>query len=172
MKKEILIAGTLLGYMVLCAGQARAVLAKNGDGNMTVSPTTINAGDTNTFVFSFVSPKKTFSVGSQATLKIPQGWSAPQTSDPSGPGFISVTPVLSGSTAAVSGIGGNGPWTVTIGFSTTQKKGGFTLNYSNARASTNASVYWFTAQDEQNGGVFKNLKSGSPSVTVDNPAKI
>jgi hypothetical protein len=171
MRKEILIAGKLFGFMVLCAGQALAVPAKSGDGNMTVSPTVVNAGDTNSFVFSFVSPKKTFSAGSQATILIPLGWSAPQTSDPSGPGFLSVAPVLSGSTASVSGTGGNGPWTVTINFSTTQKRGGFTLNYSSARAATNAGVYRFTAQDAQSGAAFRTLKTGSPSVTVDNPVK-
>jgi hypothetical protein len=172
MKKEILIAGAFFGCMILYTTQALAVAsAKNGDGNMTVSPTVVIAGTTNSYVFSFVSQKKTFDPGSQATIQIPLGWSAPQTSNPSGPGFISVAPVLSGSAASVSGTSGDGPWTVSISFSTTQRRGGFTLNYNQASAPTNGNVYRFTTQDMQNGGVMRTLKTGSPTVTVDNPAK-
>ena len=173
-KKEMLIAGGFFGWMLLCTGHALAAappLAKNGDGNMTVSPTVVDAGTTNSYPFSFISPKKTFASGSQATIRIPLGWSAPQTSDPSGPGFVSVAPVLSSSTASLSGISGNGPWTLAIDFSTTEKRGGFTLNYSQASAATNAAVCRFTAQSKQNGGVMKTLKTGSPTVTVNNPAK-
>jgi hypothetical protein len=172
MRKEMLIAGALFGSVLLCTTQALAAAsAKSGDGNMTVSPTVVNARTTNSYVFSFSSQKKTFDPGSQATIQIPLGWSAPQTGNPSGPGFVSVVPVLSGSIAAISGTSGNGPWTVMVNFSTAQKRGGFTLNYNKALAPTNGSVYRFTAQDTQNGSVERTLKTGSPDVTVDDPAK-
>ena len=174
MKRQMLIAGGFLGCMLLCTSHLFAAApppAKSGDGNMTISPTVVAAGTTNSYVFSYVSQKKIFASGSQTTIQIPLGWSAPQTSNPSGPGFISVAPVLSTSTASLSAISGNGPWILAVGFSTSERRGGFTLNYSQARAATNAAVYRFTTQSKQNGGIMKTLRTGSPTVTVNNPAK-
>ncbi len=133
---------------------------------MTVTPTSVNARSTNSFSFSFRTPKNTFSAGSAATLSIPLGWSAPQTNSPSAPGYINVTPVMSGSTASLQGISGTGPWLVSINFSTTQKQAGFTLGYQGALAPSNGGVYGFTAQSKQSGGTLTVLKSGSPTVTV------
>jgi hypothetical protein len=162
-----IVAATSLG--LLGAGQALAATAKSGQGNITVSPTSVNTGSTNLFSFRFRTPNHNFAAGSQATILIPANWTAPQTNDASGPGFVSVAPVLSASTASLYSIGGSGPWTVTINFSTSQKQGGFNLDYNRAVAPATAGIYKFTAQNKQSGGVLKALKSGSPLVTVNNP---
>ena len=65
----------------------------NGDGTMTVSPGSAQPGSTgNSFTFSFRSPTANFSSGSYATVLVPAGWTAPQTSSPSLPGYVSATP--------------------------------------------------------------------------------
>ena len=154
------------------AGQSRAAgSGKDGQGTMTVSPTSANARSTNNYLFSFRVPKNPFNSGSQATVQIPAGWAAPQTNNSSGPGFVSVTPVLSQSIASLNGISGGGPWTLSISFSTSQKQGGFNIDYQGAVAPTNAGIYSFLAQSRQSGGTLRALRSGSPTVTVNSPTK-
>lgn len=140
-------------------------------GSLTVSPTTVPVATTNQFTFSFRASKFPFNPGSQFTMQIPAGWSGPQTSNPSGPGYVSLTPVLSASTATLSGISGTGPWTISISFSTTQNRGGFDMSYNTAVAPTNAGIYTFAAQIQQSGGTLRPVRSGSPTVTVTNPTK-
>ena len=132
---------------------------------MTVSPTTLNAGSITDYLFTFQSTKQ-YSAGSQATLQIPAGWSAPQTSNVSGPGYVTVAPVLGGSTVALAGISGSGPWTLTIPFSTSQNHAGFTVSYKGAVVPTNGGVYTFVTYTKQNGGNLREIRSGSPTVTA------
>jgi hypothetical protein len=159
------------GICLLCVLQSLAGSAKSGQGNLTVTPTSVNAGSTNSFFFRFRTSKNSFNLGSQATLVIPAGWSAPQINDASGPGFVKVTPVLSGSTVSIDDISGSGPWTLALSFSTSKNQAGFSIDYSKAIAPVNAGIYQFTAQSRQSGGLLKALKSGSPSVTVTSLAK-
>jgi hypothetical protein len=140
-------------------------LAKDGQGTMTVSPNTVNAGSTNTYLFTFQSTKQ-YSAGSQATLQIPAGWSAPQTSNVSGVGYVTVAPVLGSSTVTIAGISGSGPWTLNIPFSTSQNHAGFTVNYNRAVMPTNGGVYTLVTSTKQSGGNLRVLRGGSPTVTA------
>ncbi len=162
---------TLAAVCFSCVAELRAGVAKSGQGSLTVSPTTAYAGTTTNYSFRFRAPKNSFNPGSQATLLIPAAWSPPQTNDPAGEGYVAVTPVLSDSTASLDGITGAGPWTLAISFSTTRNRGGFILDYTGVRAPTNAGIYRFTAQTRQLGGVFRTLRTGSPSVTVNSLTK-
>ncbi len=133
---------------------------------MTVTPAIVNAQSTSNYTFSFRAPKNGFNIGAVATLSVPVGWSAPQTNNPTAPGYVNVTPVLNGSTASLQDVSGSGPWLVTINFSTSQRQGGFDLAYQASVAPTNRGVYSFTAQTKQSGGLLTVLRSGSPTVTV------
>ena len=81
----------MAGVSLLCVAQSMAGSFKNGQGNMTVSPASVNTGSTHNFSFKFVAAKNGFNAGSQATLLIPAGWSPPQTNNGSGQGFVTVT---------------------------------------------------------------------------------
>jgi hypothetical protein len=164
-------AGLAVACFLGVAECQAAGIAKSGQGNLTVSPTSVNVGSAGNYSFTFRAPRNSFNPGSQVTLVIPAGWPAPQTNSASGAGFIKVTPVLTGSAASLERITGAGPWTLTIGLSTSRNRGGFTIDYTGVPAPSNAGIYRFTAQSKQSGGVFKTLKSGSPTVTVNNPAK-
>src|SRR5947208_8974816 len=54
--------------------------ASDGDGTMAVSPTSVTAGSAgNSFTFTFQAPNnKPFLSGSQMTVQVPAGWTAPQ----------------------------------------------------------------------------------------------
>lgn len=161
-------------FLVFCAlgtSQGFAGSAKNGQGGMTVSPTSIYASTTNNFTFSFRAQKSTYNPGSQATLLVPAGWTSPQSNDPSGPGYVTVSPVLGSSTATIAGISGTGSLTITINFSTAQKQGGFDITYRSGVGPTNGGLYKFTAQTRQAGGQLRELRTGSPMVNVNNPSK-
>lgn len=152
---------------LVCAASSLAIpLAKDGQGTITVSPTAVYAGTTSNYLFTFQSTKQ-YSAGSQATLQIPAGWSVPQTSNVSGPGYVTVAPVLGSSTVALAGISGSGPWTLSILFSTSQNHAGFTVNYNRAAVPTNGGVYTFATSTKQNGGNLRVMRSGSPTVTAD-----
>jgi hypothetical protein len=159
--------------VVICSLSATSALgnvAKDGQGGMTVSPTSVYARSTNDFTFRFRAQKSTYNSGSQATLLISAGWTAPQTNDASSPGYITVVPVLGSSTAYLAGITGAGPSTITVNFSTAQKQGGFDITYSQGISPTIGGLYKFTAQTKQSGGRFRQLRTGSPVVNVNNPA--
>ena len=160
--------------LVICAlgtSQGFAGSAKDGQGGMTVSPSAVYASTTNDFTFRFRAQKSTYNAGSQATLMVPAGWSTPQSNNPSGPGYVTVTPVLGSSTASLAGITGTGSSTITINFSTAQKQGGFDITYRSGVSPTNGGLYKFTAQTRQVGGRLRELRTGSPTVNVNNPTK-
>src|ERR1043165_8563982 len=64
--------------------------ATDGTGSMTVSPASACAGSTgNTFTFTFSkSNGNDYNAGSQATIVIPFGWTAPQSTLSGSPGYI------------------------------------------------------------------------------------
>ena len=161
-------------FLVICAlgtSQGFAGSAKDGQGGMTVSPSSVYASTTNDFTFRFRAQKSTYNAGSQATLMVPAGWSTPQSNNPSGPGYVTVAPVLGSSTASLAGITGTGSSTITINFSTAQKQGGFDITYRSGVSPTNGGLYKFTAQTRQVGGRLRELRTGSPTVNANNPTK-
>src|SRR5215210_560923 len=75
---------------VLAAGALGAGGA-TGVGRMSVAPNTAIAGSTgNELTFTFVADSS--SLRGQTIVDVPRGWSPPQRSDSSGPGYVEVKP--------------------------------------------------------------------------------
>jgi hypothetical protein len=95
----------------LCAGAGVLVLASAGDaavrvgiGKMTVVPTRATAGTTdNELSFTFVADSAP--LRGTTLVDAPRGWSKPQRSDPSGPGYVELQPAGCVGTR-ISGIAG------------------------------------------------------------------
>src|SRR6476660_9373295 len=106
MKRQLIVLLEILGFLfVTASSHAVAGNAKNGQGTMTVSPNIILSGSTNNFTFSFRAPagkNTSYNSGSQATLLVPNNWTAPQTNNASSAGYVSVSPVLSQSTVSIA----------------------------------------------------------------------
>src|SRR5438874_686130 len=134
----------------------------NGDGTMTVSPTSVQPNSTgNTFTFSFRNGTNAFTSGSIATIVVPAGWTAPQTSDSTAAGFVSAapTPVAAGNTVGTITVTGSGPWTVTVPFTANAGAGnGFNLTYGGGTSVTKVTApsttgaYTFTTSTQLTGG--------------------
>ena len=145
--------------------------AANGEGTMTISPTSVCTGSTgNSFTFTFTKPNgNDFNSGSQTTIHIPALWTQPQSSNSSNPGFITVTGI-SGGTASLGTITGTGPWTIPINMTLNANGQGFTVTYAGGGTKVTAPAagsYTFTTQTKQNGGTLTTLTNGtSPLVTV------
>ena len=159
----------VLLFVTISPYYALAGNASDGDGTMIVSPTAVCTGSTgNSFTFTFTKPNSgDFQSGSQATLVIPSGWTAPQNTTSGSPGYISVTATGSGSVATIASISGIGPWTIAINFTLTAIGSNFTLTYGGggtAVTSPSAGAYTFTTQTKQNGGILTNITS-QPVVT-------
>ncbi|MDE3090186.1 MAG: hypothetical protein KGJ80_12455, partial [Chloroflexota bacterium] len=145
----------------------------DGEGTMTVSPTSTTAGSTgNSFTFSFRTTTASWPASSQVTVQIPAGWTAPQTSSSSSAGFVNATAVGTGAVVSGTSVTGTGPWTVTVTFQTGSSSGvGFDLTYGGGgnavTAPTTAGTYTFaTSSKGGSGGTLTPLIAGSPSITV------
>jgi hypothetical protein len=84
-------------WVVLCAGAGMLVLASAGGaagrvgvGKMTVVPTRVSAGTTNELSFTFVADSAP--LRGTTLVDVPRGWSKPQRSDPSAPGYVELQP--------------------------------------------------------------------------------
>ena len=143
---------------------------QDGDGTMTVAPTSASAGSTgNAFTFTFTNTKNgganNFPAGSQVSLQVPTGWTAPQSTTSGNPGFVSV----SGCSASIASISGSGPWTILIN-QTCNANSSFTLSYAGSgnkvNAPTSAGTYTFTTQSKSGTtGTLTNIQT-QPVVTV------
>lgn len=162
--RAVLIAG------FLCPVQAWAAnSAVDGDGAMTVSPAqAVENSTVNAFIFSWRNTNVgKFNEGSQCTLLFPEGWTPPQTTNSSCPGYISLTTVGKAS-AAVSAVSGSGPWTVMIDFTANQNGHGFNLEYAgsgNRVTAPSAGVYSFVTKTRQDGGTLTEI-AGNPVIAV------
>ncbi len=159
---------------ILMADGANAATG-DGTGTMTVSPTTAIAGSAgNSFTFTFTAGNNNFGSGSQATILIPNLWTAPQTTSSTSSGYVSISIPSGGAgcgAAALGTISGSGPWTIPINIKCNANKK-FNLTYAGGAtkvtAATAARVYNFTTQTAASGGTLTNI-STQPNVTV-NPA--
>jgi hypothetical protein len=82
-----------VGWTVLCAGLAVLVVAAAGGaatrvgiGKMTVTPTRVPAGSTNDFTFGFLAD--TAAVRGTTLVDVPRGWSKPQQTSATAPGYV------------------------------------------------------------------------------------
>jgi hypothetical protein len=79
----------LLGLLAAAASSGAA--GRIGSGKMTVTPNRVSAASAgNDLTFTFTADSGAL-VG-QTTVDVPAGWSAPQRSSPSGPGYVEVQP--------------------------------------------------------------------------------
>jgi hypothetical protein len=79
----------LLGLLVVAGSSGAA--GRIGAGKMTVTPNRVTAASTgNDLTFTFTADSGALS--GQTTVDVPAGWSAPQRSNPSGPGYVEVQP--------------------------------------------------------------------------------
>ncbi len=142
----------------------------NGDGTMTVSPAQAVSGSTgNSFTFSFRTENGDFRSGSYVTMVVPAGWTAPQTSTPSNPGYVSVA-LVGGTSAGPPSVTGAGPWTITVPITLNSgSANGFDLTYAGGGTKVTAPStgdYTFTTSShEQSGGTPVAIAS-SPIIVV------
>src|SRR5438874_483257 len=100
---------TILGLAVLACtlpvtALAFGASAKSGIGRMTVVPDVLYAGSTgNQVTFTFTADSS--SLRGQTLIEFPRGWSAPQRSNPSGPGYIEVKPGQCSASTKITSIG-------------------------------------------------------------------
>ena len=169
----ILALALLLGVLGLInAAPAFAANAVNGDGTMTVSPSTVVAGSTgNQFTFTFKVPSSAagkFGPGSFVTVSIPSGWTAPSTTATAA-GYTTLTTADTSCSASISSISGG---IITVNQSCNVGDG-FTLTYgagnnpTHVTAPTTPPISTFpTASRAGNTGTPASLVAGSPQVTV------
>jgi hypothetical protein len=100
---------TILGLAVLAgtlpvAALAFGASAKSGIGRMTVAPDILFAGTTaNQVTFTFTADSS--SLRGQTLIEFPRGWSVPQRSNPSGPGYVEVKPGQCSASTKIASIG-------------------------------------------------------------------
>ena len=147
----------------------------SGDGQMSISPKTATGGATvSPFTFTFTSAG-TFGSGSQVSVTVPAGWTAPQSSSSGSAGYIAVNRGSCSSVAIpAGGISGSGPWTILLNI-TCGNGNTFTMTYSTVTVpATNASpannTYQFTTQTKQAsaGTPLANIVT-QPTVAVSGP---
>ncbi|MHB8643094.1 MAG: OmpL47-type beta-barrel domain-containing protein [Gaiellaceae bacterium] len=131
--------------------------AADGSGVVSVSPSPVLAGTTNTMTMTFTAPTGGMTNGA-VTVDVPAGWTAPQTGAGAGQVTSDVGSVsVSGQTITVSSLSRNAGQTMTI-------------TYANGVATTTTgSATWTTKEKSTSGGVLTNLAS-QQSVTVNNAA--
>jgi hypothetical protein len=136
--------------------------AGNGDGTMIVSPSSVIGSSTgNSLVFTFSTANgKDFNTGSQATILVPAGWTAPTSSN------VVVARNTCSATTLLA-ITGTGPWTIPINM-TCAGGTGFTATYNAVTAPSTTGGNTFTTQTKQNGGTLTTIGT-SPVVNVNNP---
>lgn len=150
----------------LAAAAPLAAPAVNGDGQVTVSPTSVPYGSgTGMFTFTF-STASDFASGSQVTITIPAGWTAPTLS--AGPGHISWfagTCALSGNPpVAVTGM------TIFIDIASCPAGSSFSLTYATVSPGpVSLTPYTFVVQTDigPGGEGLVNTIAPAPTVSVD-----
>ena len=154
MRNSYIARAILTGILGLVVSSAVHAAVQNGDGTMTVTPSNGvvvgNVGGSYTFAYRNENGGA-FTAGSQLTLHIPAGWAAPQSTNASGVGYVSLSAVGAGSSASITNIAGTGPWTITISMVVPQGTGfGFNILYAGGgnavTAPTGAGTYTFAAQ--------------------------
>jgi len=160
--------GFALAILAFSVPAQAAPSARDGDGVLGISPALVSVGSaSNAFAISFRNDKRgNFKAGSQLAVTVPAGWSAPQTADPTGPGYVAIASTSGTASASIFSVAGVGPWTVTVNF--TASKGaanGFDLSYARVIPPAVTGTYAFASQTRQRGGKLTDL-AASPTVSV------
>lgn len=142
---------------------AGKVKASDGGGAMTVSPGSVVASSTdNDLTFTFKA--STGGMDGQIEMTVPSGWSAPQSTDVTGAGHVSVT--TGGCSAApdtrlVSIVG----MVVTFDMLCSIDQS-FSISYANATAPTTLADHQFTTKTKLDGGTFTAIATQPKVSTV------
>ena len=131
------------------------VVAASGAGTMVVNPTTVTGGTTgNNFTFTFAAPAGSYTAGSQATITVPPGWTAPTTAN---------TALAASTCTALSRTVSGSTITVNMTCASGQT---FSLTYNGITAPGAAGPYTFTTQTKQGASGTLTTIASSPVVTV------
>ncbi len=160
-------AASLIAGSVAMAGPS----ASDGDGTMTVSPTSVVSASTNNdFTFHFTNNSGyDFSGSSQLTLTVPSGWTTPQDSSSSTAGFVTIANANCGNNPKDGKndihLSSN---TITVDIGGCNNNNSFDLQYDNLTAPATATSSTFTTETENGGGHGHSLTpiGVSPIVTV------
>jgi hypothetical protein len=139
------------------------VVAADGTGTMTVSPTTaLNSSSGNQLVFTYTAPAGGLSNG-EITLLVPTGWTTPQTGTETGAGWVSAecgsTTTVSAMTIEVTGVTLSSGGTCTIIY-------GDTFEGPGATAPATSGPYTFTTKEESSATGTLTSIATSPVVNV------
>ncbi len=141
----------------------------SGNGAMAPTSQSVTAFSTgHSFTWTFTASQNMNNA--KLTMDVPAGWTQPQTSLSTSPGFVSVLTGNCASVGLIQPITGSGPWTIPVPFSCTNNKT-FTLTYAGGGSEVTApgvGTYQFTTktQDLNTSGSTLTAIAASPSVTV------
>ncbi len=151
MVRKLTAVALFVGALILMP----AAQAADGDGTMTVLPTSVVAGSSgNNLTFTYTAAG-TMTDG-EVDLTVPTGWTVPQNTNPAGAGFVTASPgtlSIAGQMIMVSGLTLSGGDTVTIG-------------YASASVPITTETDVFTAQEKDTLGGTPMPLASSPSVTI------
>jgi len=89
---------------ILAAG-ALGASGPNGIGRMTVAPNIATAGSVdNELTFTFIADRS--SLRGQTIVDVPRGWTPPQRTDPSAPGYVELKPVRCARSTRITSVAG------------------------------------------------------------------
>jgi hypothetical protein len=158
----------VLAFFLLAGPTQSAVAApmftSDGDGTLTVSPSSVAYDSTTTFDFTFTADTGDFIDGSQLVISIPDGWTPPSNSGAGRVTILSNTCTLRSPGAEVAGFNNTSPMSVSVDFGCAQGES-FTLRYASAKA-TGVALYTFTSTTEIPGGVAPAEIAVSPTIDV------
>jgi hypothetical protein len=140
------------------------VVAADATGTMTVSPTNALNGSGQEYTFTYTAAAGGLDNG-ELTIQVPSGWTAPQTSTPSGAGYVidecGQTIAIAGNTIQSSGVSLSGGGTCQIIYGLTGSGG------AGGVAPATSGPYTFASQEKStSGGALGAITS--PVVNVDN----
>jgi hypothetical protein len=146
-------------------GPYRVAAIKDGDGAMSVTPTSVTTSSTgNNFTFAFTAGGTGNMNGGSVSLDIPAGWTTPQTANSANPGFISST----AGTCTITSSTLNSR-TLTVVVSSCSSGQTITISYNNVTAPSTAGSSAFIVKTKASAGGTLTAIGSSPAVTVNAP---
>lgn len=153
------VVGALTGLLVAAPVGAAAA---DGSGTLTVSPTAVLPGSSDTLTFTYTAAAGGLSSG-EIDVVVPSGWSVPSTTatDPGDTTSTCGTVAVDGSTIEVTGVTRGGGASCTISYGSTAGGG------PGATAPGSPVVSTFSASEKSTAAGVVTALASSPNVTVD-----
>ena len=150
-------------------GTTVSPVAAAGTGTLTVSPTSVSAGSSgHSFSFTYTSPQTSSAAHVLLDIQVPAGWTAPQHTSSTQPGYVRVH--LVGCTrGGIVSVTGSGPWTVQAKASCPSQTV-FRVSYggggTKVTAPSSPGSYTFTSSVEVSPATTFTPFASQPTVTV------